>query len=236
MKATLTALMLCLLPALADEPALKLEKLTLKSGKEYQQVVVTAKRPDGISITYADGGLARIPFEQLPDDVAKQLGGFDPAAGKEAREKADTAEAATIAAIDRDMAVQGAKDATTKNEKKAADADKAASKNAVMLTIQVTNGGALCHLAWISKTGVGGFSNSLSFVEGITGADDQRLQGVIVPAGLFYYTTILGVEETVTKWRLIGATSDPGDLFFQAQRLRFHIAPAASSSQRIGAG
>ena len=54
----------------ADLP--KLEKLKLKSGREYEKVTVTEKRPDGISIAH-ESGTARIKFEDLPEKARAYL-------------------------------------------------------------------------------------------------------------------------------------------------------------------
>ena len=90
--------------AIAGDPP-KLEKLTLKNGRDYEKVTVTEKRPDGISISH-DSGTARIKFEDLPEDVAAKLGGFNADDAAATRKKADAEEAATIAEIDKGLAAQ----------------------------------------------------------------------------------------------------------------------------------
>lgn len=78
----------------------KLAVLKLKDGKVYSGVTITKKTPDGIVIMH-ESGTARIKFEQLPDDLVKQLGGFDPAAAAKARAETDAKESAALTEIDR---------------------------------------------------------------------------------------------------------------------------------------
>ena len=49
-------------------------------------MTITEKRPDGISIRH-DTGTARIMFEDLPDQLAQELGGFDPEQAAKARDQ-----------------------------------------------------------------------------------------------------------------------------------------------------
>lgn len=93
-----TALLLALSCISLNAELLKLDMLKTAKGKTYQDVSVTEKRPDGISIRHA-AGTARIPFEDIPADVRKKLGGFDEDAAEEARE----ADAAKLRAAERAM-------------------------------------------------------------------------------------------------------------------------------------
>lgn len=61
------ALMALTCALIAEEPK-EWPLLTTTKGKEYHNAKLTAVEPSGIKITHADG-LARIPFEQLPDDI-----------------------------------------------------------------------------------------------------------------------------------------------------------------------
>jgi len=221
----LPLLMLCLASwAGGEEPLLKADKLTLKSGKAFTGVSVTEKRPDGISIMHADG-TARIKFEDLPDDVVTKLGGFDPDAAKTARDAADRKEAAALEAIDKGLAELSEKDQARKDHKAALDA----SLPAVVRVSRVTPEGVLCNIAWyvdgkLEKTGkdafgrnivtyfktaqLAEFSDVLHFVTGITDAvDGQRIECNLVGAGTHRYG-VAGAENTVRKWRLVGATAN----------------------------
>ncbi len=86
----LAALLVCQ-SALAEKE--KLAVLKLKDGKEYSGVTITKRTADGISIMH-ESGTARVKFEQLPVDLVKQLGGFDPDAAAKARAEGDAKEAA----------------------------------------------------------------------------------------------------------------------------------------------
>ncbi|GAA5496412.1 hypothetical protein Rhal01_02595 [Rubritalea halochordaticola] len=65
-----------LLP-LQAEPQ-KFDSLTLKDGKGYRSVTVTKVSPDGITLMHAEG-MAKVGYEKLPEELQKQLGGFDAA-------------------------------------------------------------------------------------------------------------------------------------------------------------
>ena len=146
---------------LAEDP-LKLDHLKLKTGKEYDKVVVTQKRPDGISIMH-EGGTARIKFEELPDDLANTLGGFDKEAATKARADADAQESAALAEIERGLEVMK-KDAASKESYKALVA---ASRPAVLKVVQATPEGLLCHIAWFQDQKVGHTSTD-SFGRNVT--------------------------------------------------------------------
>lgn len=69
-----------------DSP--KIEKLTLRSGKEYLGVTVTEKRPDGVSVVH-ESGACRIKLEDLSDEAQSVLGGFDAKAAHEFRQESN---------------------------------------------------------------------------------------------------------------------------------------------------
>lgn len=98
----LACLILGLLASAENE---KLPELKLKNGKTFTTVIVTKKTADGIAIMH-ESGTARIPFEQLPDDLVKTLGGFDPEKAAEARKASAQSEEAQRAGIDRGIAAQ----------------------------------------------------------------------------------------------------------------------------------
>ncbi|BCU79468.1 hypothetical protein llg_41830 [Luteolibacter sp. LG18] len=54
----------------------KVPQLTTLNHRTFHTVSILSKRPDGVSILHSEGA-ARIPYEQLPADLARQLGGFE---------------------------------------------------------------------------------------------------------------------------------------------------------------
>lgn len=60
----------------SEEP-LKLETLTTTKGKVYRNLTVREVTPSGIKI-FHEGGSATLPYELLPEDLRKMVGGFDP--------------------------------------------------------------------------------------------------------------------------------------------------------------
>jgi len=71
----------------AAEP-LKLESLATAKGKTYKNVTVREVTPSGIKIVH-EGGTATVPYEELPMDIRRKVGGFDPAKAKQHREEED---------------------------------------------------------------------------------------------------------------------------------------------------
>ena len=77
MKTTAILLIVVLGVSIArSELERKFDTLTTKSGRTYTAVTVREKTKSGIKI-FHESGPATIPFEELPDDVAEGLGGFD---------------------------------------------------------------------------------------------------------------------------------------------------------------
>jgi hypothetical protein len=72
--------------AVPPEEPLKLETLTTTKGKTYKNLTVREVTPSGIKI-FHEGGTATLPYEELPQDLRKVVGGFDPAKAKQHREE-----------------------------------------------------------------------------------------------------------------------------------------------------
>ena len=219
------------LPALAFGQVLKLKKLTLKNGREYEKVTVTEKRPDGISISH-ESGTARIKFEDLPADVAKQFGGFDSEAAAKARAEVDAKEAATLAEINKGVAAQGAQKSVVDSHKAAT----AAARPVMLKIVQIYHGGALCYVATKNSNPTlprfSRYSESVSYVTGISGlVDGVEVGAMIVDDGTYEYTLVEGAKSTVEKLKAI------------PESVRTDVAPnlppvrrPVSSSQSVGGG
>ncbi|MCW1921745.1 hypothetical protein OKA05_04220 [Luteolibacter arcticus] len=72
---------------LPAEP-LKLETLTTSKGKTYKNLTVREVTPSSIKIIH-EGGTATLPYEELPVDLRKMVGGFDPEKAKKHRAEED---------------------------------------------------------------------------------------------------------------------------------------------------
>jgi len=59
-----------------DGCLLSVSRLVTRTQRIYRDARITEKRPDGVTV-YHQEGVVRIPYEMLPDEVAKALGGFD---------------------------------------------------------------------------------------------------------------------------------------------------------------
>lgn len=77
------------------EETQKFEKIALKSGKVFENVMIYSESPGYITLV-TEGGLARVPKSDLPDDIAKQLN-FDPQAAA-AQVQAEEAKVRELAA------------------------------------------------------------------------------------------------------------------------------------------
>ncbi len=59
-----------------DGCLLSVPRLVTRTQRIYRDARITEKRPDGVTV-YHEEGVVRIPYEMLPTEVAKSLGGFD---------------------------------------------------------------------------------------------------------------------------------------------------------------
>lgn len=153
----------------AAEPV-KLDKLTLKNGREYEKVTITEKRADGISISH-ESGTARIKFEDLPEDLTKQLGGFDADAAAKLRAETDAKEAAARAEIEKGMVANSIAATQTELAKNLAD-----SKWARLKIIEIKAGGALCKVSWFDRNAetLPVYPEEIHFIEGVSPAADAK--------------------------------------------------------------
>jgi len=58
------------LTLVSQKPPKNLDKIVLNDGTIYLNVTIVNVQPDSLTILYKDGG-AKIPFENLPDDICK---------------------------------------------------------------------------------------------------------------------------------------------------------------------
>jgi hypothetical protein len=121
MKPMLVLILSCMSLAAKAAP-LQFDTLETVAGKVYESVTVTEKRADGISIRHS-GGTARIPHEQLPAAVKKQLGGFDEKEAKEAREADKEALEAAEKAMAQAVARKEAQDADEEEDEESDEAE-----------------------------------------------------------------------------------------------------------------
>ncbi len=91
-----------ILPLNAEEKLTTLESLTTTKNRTYEKVEIREVTPSGIKIRH-DAGTATIPYNELPANIQKQLGGFDPQAAEEHKNKEAMALQEQEAAIDRDL-------------------------------------------------------------------------------------------------------------------------------------
>jgi hypothetical protein len=203
----------------------KIEKFTTKDGKEYIGVTITAVRPDGISIMH-ESGTARVSYQNIPDDLAEKLGGFDPELAKESRMAELRKIAATQAMLAREAAVKAEADAADKEFENA--------RRGVATVKSVTEEGALCEIGWQMEKVVtdardrkDAFGRSYTekkkrkvtvltqedqwiFIRGMAGVVDGDEVGVAVVPEIetYAYDAVSGARKTVASYRLVGRSPD----------------------------
>ncbi len=175
---------------------LKLDKLTLKNGREYESVTVLEKADDGIRLSHA-AGIARIKYEELPGDIVEKLGGFDPKKAAEFRKNRALSDTA-VSKFQEEQDAKAAREALIESTKE--QLTQSAKKYCVKV-IQSQKTGVLCQL---SATG-DKWSDQNYFVEGVTDlADGGTYSITLVDTGeLLTYTSILGARKTVGKFKVL---------------------------------
>lgn len=189
----------------------RLRELKLKNGKTYTAVTITKKAADGIAIMH-ESGTARIPFEQLPDDLVEKLGGFDAEAAVAARENAQRTE---------NRHFEEAEKAEAKKKERAKNAE--ILMPAIIQVVQAFPDGALCKVAWITKetqhetskdsfgrevtiprrvVAVPVFDEAWIYVHEIHAVDKDRAAVMLIPTGESHsYTTTVGARATVRSYK-----------------------------------
>lgn len=221
MRNTLLVILLLALPLLAETPS-KLKTLTLTTGKKYESVTIRKIEPDGIRIMYA-GGMAKIPYEKLTEELQKEFGGFDAdkaAAFRKGDAKKQGKARAAAANLEREIRQVQQGNAT----KKAADAKMAARlKTAVkkeLFVFNITKGGMLVNnvrysssSSGLARIGAGGRvapvrkskGSSIFYLKGDTSGlvDGQYIEAYVIPSGTFQYNTVQGGRKTVIAYDLV---------------------------------
>jgi hypothetical protein len=226
----------------------KLPELKLKNGKSYTAVTVTKKTAEGIAISH-ESGTARIPFEQLPDDLVETLGGFDTDQAAEARKAAAKAEAAHFTEMEHAEAENA--------ESKIAKQELESAQPAIVEVIQAQESGALCRVAWIKKQkdfdtktdAFGrlikipkevlvntGFQDAHIYVHGLKAVDKDRTGVRLIPSEPHVYTNTLGARITVRSYRIVGGAVDTSAAPVGVKVIPSPTRPAVSRMQRIGGG
>jgi hypothetical protein len=203
----------------------KLPELKLKNGKTFTAVTITKKTADGIAIMH-EAGTARIPFEQLPDDLVKTLGGFDPAKAAESRNATAQGEAAHYSEMEKAEAAQEDSEAAKKERTE----EMKTACPAIIEVVQALPDGALCKVAWLQtvtqytttkdsfgrdvktpKQAVASpvFEEAWIFVAGINAVDKDSAGIALIPTGENYsYESTVGARKTVRRYK-VGSKAIP---------------------------
>ena len=230
-------LLACLiLGPLASAENEKLPELKLKTGKTFTAVTITKKTADGIAIMH-EAGTARIPFEQLPDDLVKTLGGFDPAKAAEARKSTAQGEAAHYSEMEKAEADQSNAEAAKKEHAE----EMKTARPAIIEVVQALPDGALCKVAGLQEDVLPVFSEAWIFVAGISAVDKDNAGIALIPLGKNYvYESAMGARKTVRSYKMGTSAIPTGIAPVESYERRGGYVPAkplpGSSMRRVGGG
>ena len=168
------------------------EDLKTRGGKEYKDIKVMAVEADGLKIMHA-AGMAKIPYEQLPDDLQTKYA-FDPA--KAAEKRVDDAKKRKIAAIEAEA------EAMKKDLYKKAEATTIKVSGRVMQVLKdrVLLSGAQGVDERLNQGGdiAGGIVCVLCSTEKLT--DGIYINQKMYPVGRYRYTDISGATRLVPAY------------------------------------
>jgi hypothetical protein len=193
------------------------ESLITTRGKTYNKVKVRDITPAGIRI-FHEAGAATIPYQELPEEIQKQLGDFDPEEAKRHQEQENIKARAQELALDRAVNATQQQE-QEKKEEKMLDGVKMPTRIQIQ---QMNEGGALCTVSFKLKRKVQnrvpspfggynvteeerlvwtGYSEEWYFVAGLPNSlvDGDTWEGWTLPSGSFPYTNTLGARKTVRK-------------------------------------
>lgn len=217
MNRSFLLLFVLLFPFIGYADEIKIKELFLVDGKKYESVTVRKIEPDGIRIMHA-GGMAKIPYEKLTEELQKELGGFDPEKANQYRDK------------DAKSQKKAAEVAYKKHkQRKKAINDKKLVASAKTLQFVVfsaaVEGGVLAHNTITKYTpvrssgsasigGGGGVSGgnsyqakgrTLYFIKGLNESlvDGQWITIKATPEGTYEYQTTTGTKATVSAYRFV---------------------------------
>lgn len=194
------------------------DDFTLTDGTEYKDVRVRRVEPDGLVIVTVDG-IIKIPFSKLSEVIQKKYNFDASAAGKFASDSA-----AKTADLDRK-----AREQESNIKLGEAEPPPESTLDVKLTVMQVVNGGFLASGYIRQPYGPTMKFTDDIFVEGeIPGlVDNAKLSAVISKAGTKRFTSVLGSERTLAKFRLISVSE-----------IETTESPSGgvSSTQRIGGG
>jgi len=221
MKSPLFIVLVLIAASVLHGEGKKLDSLTTKDGKTYEDVTVREVTPSGIKIFHKIG-TATIQYEQLPEKLQEELGGFD---GEKAR-----AHRQELAAKQRRNDEQ-TKRAIQRLRARQLDAEIKELEEAVkeptrLFVKQMLDGAALGNASFKIKVKreertrrpLGGYdvrttydwvwtnySEETLYVEGLPSdlVDGDSWTGWTVGAGSHSYTSALGARATVMKLRVV---------------------------------
>ena len=226
--ATVAALILTLSLSLGVEVP---KTLKTKSGKVYEGAKLRKAEPDGLLISHS-GGIAKVLFTDLPEDIQAQFG-YDPQKALEfqaalAEQRKNQAAIAANAAEASARAERELRAMAESAEKRAEEASEAQNRaaweeaNSAQFLVEISQsveGGILgryrpvvevevdASSGAIRRTAVekrwGEQSEEVALFKAATGFDGDSSQVIAYPDGEFQYVTVLGAAKKVRAFKVI---------------------------------
>jgi len=201
--------------ALADKKPPGIEIVTI-SGNKYENVAVTLVEPDGISISH-DGGLVKIPFTDLNEELRAKYG-FD-------AQKAAQFSAATQEALKQRVAAQ--QKALATQQVQAEQLKRTKSFDVQVATVVGKNGAVVSPLTSTEEI------PSPIFVEGLIGvAEGEKYEISAFRDGIYSSNEWTGLQ----RWKVKNVSKELRILQQEKNRIYRGSPGKASSLQRIGGG
>lgn len=197
------------LTAETKDEEVKLDRIETTVGKVYENVIVREIAPDGINITHSMG-LARIPVEELPDQLKEQFGIKADANAEKAREERE-----------RKFAETRTKRALAEKRRELEELERSLTVPIKIRALSITDGGVLgfpshgriTEDSHVNRMGLkivedtyirwGLENDEPVFVRGVDWMTDGDSSSMwAIPDGTFEYSAVSGAKKTVRAYRL----------------------------------
>ncbi len=162
------------------------------SGKAYKNVTIRKVDPDGLLIAHS-GGVKKLPFSDLPEEIQTKYG-YDPAKAEQFSK-----EQAALQAAARQRAMEQAR--AREEQERIAREMAAVRESAIRIQFRITQ--VLDHglIIWNLVDQKPEFLrvNPATFDV----ADGEQYHALVISNGTYEYTTILGVRSRVREWKFV---------------------------------
>jgi hypothetical protein len=162
------------------------------SGNIFKNVVIKKVEPDGLLVTHS-GGVKKLPFVELSEEIQNKYG-YDPA-----KAAGFAKEQATLQAAAREQSMAQAR-VREEQERKAREMA-AERESAVQIHFRITQVLENGLLIWNLRDGKSEFLRVNP--DHFDVADGEKYYALVLPNGTFEYISILGVKNRVRQWKFV---------------------------------